>query len=276
MVEHRFRRQLMCHHCGHAQPTPPCCPKCEAEDALVACGPGVERLAEEALVRFPEARIAILSSDLSGGTARLREVLRDIVSGHYNLVIGTQLVAKGHHFPELTLAGMVDADIGLGNADPRASERTWQLLSQVAGRAGRGEKPGKAIIQTHMPDHPLMVALKAGDREGFYAHEKHARKITTLPPYGRLAGIVVSGADPAETERFARNLARQVPVAEDVKVLGPAPAPLAMIRGRHRYRFLVKTGRDVNIQGYLSAWLGGVKTRGSIRMNIDVDAYSFV
>jgi primosomal protein N' (replication factor Y) len=276
LVEHRFRRQLMCHHCGHGEPAPPACPACGTEDGLVACGPGVERLAEEAVEKFPDAKIAILSSDLMGGAAGLRETLRNIVSGHYNLIIGTQLVAKGHHFPELTLAGIVDADIGLGNGDPRAAERTWQLLSQVAGRSGRGEKPGRAIIQTHMPDHPLMVALKRGDREGFLAHEKRGRELAGLPPYGRLAGVIISGADQHETLRFAQSLAARVPLGEDVRVLGPAPAPLAMIRGRHRFRFLVKTGRDVNIQAFLNAWLGDVKTRGSIRMAIDVDAYSFM
>ncbi|MGI9371400.1 MAG: primosomal protein N' [Hyphomicrobiales bacterium] len=276
LVEHRFRRQLMCHHCGHAQSSPPACPKCEAEDALVACGPGVERLAEEAAQKFPDARIAILSSDLAGGTARIRETLNDIVSGHYNLIIGTQLVAKGHHFPELTLAGIVDADIGLGNSDPRAGERTWQLLSQVAGRAGRGEKPGRALIQTHMPDHPLMQALTKGDRDGFFAHEKRMREMTTMPPFGRLAGIVISGPDQNEALAFARQLSARIPLTEDVRVLGPAPAPLAMIRGRHRFRFLVKAGRDVNIQAFLRSWLGEVKPRGSIRLGIDVDAQSFM
>ncbi len=276
LVEHRFRRQLMCHHCGHAQPSPPACPKCGAEDALVACGPGVERLAEEAAAKFPEARIAILSSDLAGGATRIRETLSDIIAGHYNLIIGTQLVAKGHHFPELTLAGIVDADIGLGNSDPRAAERTWQLLSQVAGRAGRGEKSGRALIQTHMPDHPLMQAMAKGDRDGFFAHEKHNRELTKMPPYGRLAGVIVSGTDQNELAAFTRNLSARIPLTEDVRVLGPAPAPLAMIRGRHRFRFLVKAGRDVNIQAFLHSWLDGVKTRGSIRLGIDVDAQSFM
>jgi len=276
LVEHRFRRQLMCHHCGHAQPSPPECPACGTQDALVACGPGVERLAEEAVAKFPEAKVAILSSDLMGGAAGLRETLRDITQGHYNLIIGTQLVAKGHHFPELTLAGIVDADIGLGNGDPRAGERTWQLLSQVAGRSGRGGKPGRAIIQSHMPDHPIMSALQRGDREGFLAHEKRARELAGMPPFGRLAGVIISGPDVHETQRFARNLSARIPMGEDVRVLGPAPAPLAMIRGRHRFRFLVKTGRDVNIQAFLNAWLAGVKPRGSIRMAIDVDAYNFM
>ncbi|MEM7427984.1 MAG: primosomal protein N' [Pseudomonadota bacterium] len=276
LVEHRFRRQLMCHHCGYSARIPNACPECGTEDALFACGPGVERVAEEAAARFPEARIALLSSDLVFGGDALRNLLREIQDGRHNLIIGTQLVAKGHHFPQLTLAGVVDADISLENGDPRAAERTWQLLSQVAGRAGRGEDPGRALLQTHMPDHPLMQALKASDRDGFLAHEKRAREHLELPPYGRLAGVIVTAATMPEAEQFARSLAQIAPAADGVRVLGPAPAPLAMVRGRHRVRFLVKSRRDINIQAYLTEWLKPAKPRGSIRLAVDVDAYSFL
>ncbi len=276
LVEHRFRRQLVCHHCGHASRIPKACPDCGTEDALFPCGPGVERVAEEAAARFPEARIAILSSDLVHGGDSLRNLLQEIQQGEHNLIIGTQLVAKGHHFPHLTLAGVVDADISLENGDPRAAERTWQLLSQVAGRSGRGEKPGRAILQTHMPDHQLMRALKAGDRDGFLDHEKRAREHLGLPPYGRLAGIIISAATMPDAERFARELAQTVPAADGVRVLGPAPAPLALVRGRHRVRFLVKSRRDINIQAYLEEWLKPAKPRGSVRLAVDVDAYSFL
>ncbi|MEM8689083.1 MAG: primosomal protein N' [Pseudomonadota bacterium] len=276
LVEHRFRRQLVCHHCGYTARIPNACPACGTEDALVPCGPGVERVAEEALARFPDARIAILSSDMIYGSDSLRQVLAEIVAGEHNLIIGTQLVAKGHHFPQLTLAGVVDADIGLENGDPRAGERTWQLLAQVSGRAGRGEKPGRAIVQTHMPEHNLMQALVAGDRDGYLAHEKHLRERMDLPPYGRLTGLIISAASMADAERFARELAMRAPPAEGVRVLGPAPAPLAMVRGRHRVRFLVKSQRDVNIQAFLAAWLDGVKPKGSVRLAVDVDAYSFL
>ncbi|MGB5215776.1 MAG: primosomal protein N' [Anderseniella sp.] len=275
LVEHRFRGRLACHHCGHEEPVPDACPSCGSENTLVPCGPGVERLAEEAAQRFPDAKIAILSSDLSRGVL-LRDTLRAIERGDYNLIIGTQLVAKGHHFPHLTLAGVIDADLALETTDPRAGERTWQMLAQVSGRAGRGDKTGRALVQTYMPDHPLMQALAAGDRDGFLAHESDIRERAMLPPFGRMAGIIISGSDRDETGRFAQSLLRTVPDAKDVQVLGPAPAPLSMVRGRHRFRYLVMCARDVDIQAYLRQWLGGIKPRGSLRLAIDVDPYSFL
>ncbi len=275
LVEHRFRRQLMCHHCGHQDQVPEACPYCKAENTLVPCGPGVERLAEEAVQRFPDARITILSSDLQRGHI-LRATLADVASGQYNLIIGTQLVAKGHHFPGLTLAGVIDADLALETSDPRAGERTWQLMAQVAGRAGRGDKPGRALIQTFMPDHPLMQALQAGDRAAFLDHEKQIRQAAGLPPYGRLAGLIISGKDAAETESFTRFLARRAPATRDVHVLGPAPAPLHMVRGRYRWRLILKCARDGDLQPFLKSWLAGVKTRGSLRLAIDIDPYSFM
>jgi len=275
LVEHRFRGRLACHHCGHEEPVPDSCPSCGNEKTLVPCGPGVERLAEEATQRFPDARIALLSSDLSRGNL-LKDILRDIARGDYNLIIGTQLVAKGHHFPHLTLAGVIDADLALETTDPRAGERTWQMLAQVSGRAGRADKTGRALVQTYMPDHPLMRALAAGDRDGFLAHESDIRQRAMLPPFGRMAGIVISGIDRNETERFAQSLLSIVPDAKDVQVLGPAPAPLSMVRGRHRFRYLVMCARDVDIQSFLRQWLAGIKPRGSLRLAIDVDPYSFL
>jgi len=275
LVEHRFRGRLACHHCGHEEPVPEKCPSCGNADTLVPCGPGVERLAEEAIARFPDARIAILSSDLSRGSM-LADTLRSIARGDYNLIIGTQLVAKGHHFPGLTLAGVIDADLALETTDPRAGERTWQMLAQVSGRAGRGDKPGRAIVQTYMPDHPLMKALAACDRDSFLAHESEIRERALLPPFGRMAGIVISGSDAGEAGRFAHSLRALAPHAKDVQLLGPAPAPLAMVRGRHRFRYLVMCAREVDIQAYLRQWLGGIKPRGSIRLSVDVDPYSFL
>ncbi len=275
LVEHRFRRNLMCHHCGHMEPTPKACPKCGVEDKLVPCGPGIERLAEEAARRFPDARIAILSSDLARGIF-LRDIIRDVAKGDYNLVIGTQLVAKGHHFPFLTFVGVVDADLALESSDPRGGERTWALMAQVAGRSGRGEKPGRALVQTHMPEHPLMQALKHGDREGYLAQEKLIRENVGLPPYGRLAAVIISGSDPAETERFVRQIASVAPTGEAVAVLGPAQAPIHIVRGRHRWRFLVKAPREVNIQAFIRQWLKDVKPRGSLQLHIDVDPYNFL
>ena len=275
MVEHRFKKILMCHHCGHKEPVPKACPECGTEGDMVPVGPGIERLAEEAVKRFPEARIAILSSDLSRGQI-LRDTLRDVENGTYNLVIGTQLVAKGHHFPHLTLVGVVDADLALESSDPRAGERTWALLAQVAGRAGRGAKPGKAMVQTYVPEHPLMQALLKGDRDAYLNTEKIIREGAGLPPHGRLAALVISGKDANETERFARMIANNAPLAEGITVLGPAPAPIAMVRGRHRWRLLVKAKRDVNIQGFLREWLRDVKPKGSLSLNVDVDPYNFL
>lgn len=275
LVEHRFRRVLMCHHCGHQEPVPNACPKCETEGKLTSVGPGVERLAEEAAAKFPDARIAILSSDITRGVL-LRDTLRDVEEGIYNLVIGTQLVAKGHHFPHLTCVGVVDADLALESSDPRAGERTWALLAQVAGRSGRGEKPGHALIQTHNPDHPLMRALASGDRESYLTQEKIIRENAGLPPYGRMAAIIVSGTDATDTERFAKSLAKIEPTGDGVTVLGPAPAPISIVRGRHRWRYLIKTSRDVNIQAFLRTWLKDVKPKGSLSLQIDVDPYNFL
>jgi primosomal protein N' (replication factor Y) (superfamily II helicase) len=275
LVEHRFRKQLLCHHCGHAEPVPLACPGCRAEGSLTPCGPGVERLAEEAAQRFAGARTVILSSDLMSGPA-LRATLDDIARGRYDLIIGTQLVAKGHHFPHLTLACVVDGDLVLETSDPRAGERTWQLLAQVAGRAGRGEQPGRALVQTYVPEHPLMQALKAGDRDGFLSREKHTRETAGLPPYGRLAALIVSGRDQGETEQFARLLARRAPAHEAIQLLGPAPAPLHLVRGRYRWRFLLKAPRNSDLQAFISAWLAVERPRGSLRIHIDIDPYSFV
>lgn len=275
MVEHRFRKQLQCHHCGHVELVPKACPSCGAEGKMVPVGPGIERLAEEAARLFPDARMAILSSDLSRGQM-LRDTLRGIEEGEFNLVLGTQLVAKGHHFPHLTLVGVVDADLALESSDPRAGERTWALLAQVAGRSGRGAKPGHALVQTYLPQHLLMKALARGDRDAYLEGEKRIREIAGLPPHGRLAGIVISGKEANETFRFARDLAQAAPPAEGIQVLGPAPAPIAMVRGRHRIRLLVKAGRDVNLQAFLAAWLKDVKPKGSLSLQLDVDPYNFL
>lgn len=275
MVEHRFRRLMQCHHCGHQEPVPKACPKCGTEGKLVPVGPGVERLAEEAQRRFPEARLCILSSDMARG-ANLQDALKAVADGTYNLVIGTQLVAKGHHFPHLTCVGIVDADLALESSDPRAGERTWALLAQVAGRAGRGEKPGRAFVQTFNPDHPLMRALKSGDRDSYLLQEKRVREQANLPPYGRMAALIISGTDPHETERFANMIARSSPSAEDVQILGPAAAPISVIRGRHRWRILLKASRNVDLQAYLRLWLKDVKPKGQLHLQIDVDPYNFL
>ncbi len=276
LVEHRFTNRLQCHHCGYAAPVPAFCPECLTAGSLVPCGPGVERLQEEVAARFPDARIALMVSDLLPGP-RAAAALAEAMEAHrYDVLIGTQIVAKGHHFPMLTLVGVVDADLGLGGGDLRAAERTYQLLHQVAGRAGREERPGHVLIQTYMPDQPVMRALAAGERDGFLAAEAAARRAAGLPPFGRLAALIVSGGDAEAADFAARALARAAPQLPGLAVFGPAPAPLAILRGRHRRRLLVKCGREVNLQAVMREWLARVRLGGSARLQVDIDPYSFM
>ena len=276
LVEHRFHQKLMCHHCGFEAPVPPSCPACGAEGHFAACGPGVERLAEEAELLFPDARRLVLTSDTVTGPAKAESLMRSVAEREVDLVIGTQIIAKGHNFPHLTLVGVVDADLGLHGGDLRAAERTYQLMQQVAGRAGRGEKPGRVFLQTYDPDRAVMQALKSGDRENFMAAEAEDRRLSGMPPYGRLAALIISGHELPAVEKKAQELARLAPHREGVSVLGPAPAPLALLRGRHRIRFLLKTRRDIAPQSVLKHWLRGQKFPGDLRLQIDIDPYSFV
>ena len=276
LVDHRFKRRLVCHHCGYSMPPPEQCPKCEAKGSFVAVGPGVERLEQEAAELFPGARILVLSSDLVDTMERLRQELDDVAQGRFDIVIGTQLVAKGHHFPKLNLVGIVDADLGLANGDPRAAERTFQLLHQVVGRAGREEGRGYGYLQTHQPEHPVMRALIAQDREAFYAAEIEVREKTGYPPFGRLASLLISGADKHATESYARKIAAVSPIHDQVRVLGPAEAPLAVVRGRYRFRVLVKSPRNFDLSAYLREWLAAVpKAKGTLKLEVDVDPQSF-
>ena len=277
LVEHRYRQQLICHHCGYGAPSLEACPRCESKDSFVACGPGVERLEEETRALFPEARTQILSSDLSGGVERMRAELSAITRGEVVIVIGTQLVAKGHHFPSLALVGVVDADLGLGYGDPRAAERTFQLLHQVVGRAGRAAAAGKGYLQTHQPSHPVLQALIAGDRDAFYDQEIAAREEAGLPPFGRLASLIISSKDGPAAEAHSRRLAATAPHDERVRILGPAEAPLALIRGRRRWRLLAKSSKGFDLSGYLREWLAaGPKPTGSLQVTVDVDPQSFL
>jgi primosomal protein N' (replication factor Y) len=276
LVDHRFRRRLVCHHCGFSMPLPEQCPKCAATGSFVPVGPGVERLEQEAAELFPEARILVLSSDLVESMERLRQELDDVAQGRFDIVIGTQLVAKGHHFPRLNLVGVVDADLGLANGDPRAAERTFQLLHQVVGRAGREGGRGMGLLQTHQPEHPVMRALIAQDREAFYSAEIEVREKTSYPPFGRLASLLISGGDRHATEAYARKIAAAAPFDAQVRVLGPAEAPLAVVRGRYRFRILVKSPRSYDLSGYLREWLAGVpKAKGTLKLEADVDPQSF-
>jgi primosomal protein N' (replication factor Y) len=277
LVEHRFRRRLVCHHCSYAMPLPAECPKCHAAESFTACGPGVERLEEEVAALFPDRRVLVLSSDLVESVERLRAELDEVAEGRFDIIVGTQLVAKGHHFPKLNLVGIVDADLGLGNGDPRAAERTFQLLHQVVGRAGREAGQGHGLLQTHQPEHPVMRALIAQDREAFYASEIEARERAGYPPFGRLASLIISAGDRPTAEGFARKLAAVAPIDERIQVLGPAEAPLAVIKGRYRFRLLVKSLRNVDLSEYLREWLAaGPKSKGNLKLEVDVDPQSFL
>jgi len=277
LVDHRFRRTLACHHCGHEERRPELCPQCDEAESLVACGPGVERLHEEVVKRFPGARTLVLSSDLPGGIQRLRQELEGIAKGEADIIIGTQLVAKGHNFPGLSLVGVVDADLGLAHGDPRAAERTFQLLTQVTGRAGRAGQASRGLLQTYAPDHPVIQALVSGDREAFYATEAETRRRGGLPPFGRLAAVIVSAGDRQSAQAHARAMAMSAPLEEGVRLLGPAEAPLALLRGRHRFRLLAQSDRAARLHDWLRLWLAAApKPRGSIRVAIDIDPMSFL
>ncbi|MAU43995.1 MAG: primosomal protein N' [Yangia sp.] len=277
MVEHRFLQRLVCHQCGETIAKPETCPSCGAEDKLAAVGPGVERLAEEAAELFPQARLAVLSSDLFGSARALKEEIEKIAQGGADIVIGTQLVAKGHNFPLLTLVGVIDADLGLQGSDLRAAERTFQLMRQVAGRAGRAEKPGVALLQTYQPEHPVIRAILSGDEEGFWQAEADERRAAGMPPYGRLAGVILSSTEVQEVFDLGNAMARQdAPLRRiGAQVYGPAPAPVARVRGRHRVRLLVKAPKGVALQPALAEWAAQFRLRGELRMAIDIDPQSF-
>jgi primosomal protein N' (replication factor Y) len=276
LVDHRFKRRLVCHHCGYSMPPPAACPNCHATESFTPVGPGVERLEQEAAELFPGSRILVLSSDLVDTIERLRSELDDVAQGRFDIVIGTQLVAKGHHFPKLNLVGIVDADLGLGNGDPRAAERTFQLLHQVVGRAGREEGRGVGFLQTHQPEHPVMKALIVGDREAFYKYEIESRERSGYPPFGRLAALVVSANDRHAAEAFGRALVAHAPKDDSVRVLGPAEAPIAVVRGRHRFRLLLKSPRGFDLSGYVRAWLDAApKPKGNLQLEVDIDPMSF-
>ena len=276
LVEHRARQILTCHHCGHNEPLPDTCPACDAEASLVAVGPGIERVHEEARLHFPEAHILVMASDTLGSPSATAEAVRRISECEIDLVIGTQIVAKGWHFPDLTLVGVVDADLGLGGGDLRAAERTVQLLHQVAGRAGRAEKPGTVLLQSYLGDHPVMKALVSNDYLAFMDQEAAQRKPGFWPPYGRLAALIVSADSAEAADRVAAMLGARAPDLPGVQVLGPAPAPLAILRGRHRRRLLLRTRRNVAVQPILRHWLDGVKLSNHERIDVDIDPISFL
>ncbi len=276
LVEHRLSRRLACHHCGHEVPPPPTCPECGEPDCLVACGPGVERIADEVAEILPGARVALVTSDTLTSAAKAADFVAQAEAGAIDVIVGTQLVTKGFHFPELTLVGVIDADMGLEGGDLRAAERTYQQIAQVAGRAGRGAKPGEVLIQTRHPTAAVIAALASGTRDAFYAAETEARREAGAPPFGRWAAIVVSSEDEAEARDAARAIGGTRPNLPDVMVLGPAPAPLSLLRGRYRYRLLINARRSAEVQAIIREWLGELTFPPGVRVAVDIDPYSFV
>ncbi|TMV83533.1 primosomal protein N', partial [Thioclava sp. BHET1] len=278
MVEHRFLKRLVCHQCGDSKPIPEVCPSCGVEGKLAPVGPGVERLAEEVGTLFPEARVAVLSSDLFGSARALKAQIEAIADGGADIIIGTQLVAKGHNFPLLTLVGVIDADLGLQGSDLRAAERTFQLMRQVAGRAGRAEKAGVALLQSFQPEHPVIRAILTGDEEGFWQAEAEERRVMGMPPFGRMAGIILSAPEAAPAFDFGNELARRDgPLrAIGAQVFGPAPAPIARVRGRHRVRLLVKAEKGVALQQAVAHWISQLRPPNGLRVSIDIDPQSFL
>jgi primosomal protein N' (replication factor Y) len=275
LVEHRYHRKLVCHHCGYQAPVPQSCPQCQTSASFIACGPGVERVAEEFATAFPRARMAIASSDTLHGPAETQAAIRAMAKHEIDVVIGTQIVAKGHHFPQLTLVGVVDGDLGGVDGDLRARERTFQLLHQVSGRAGRAEKPGTVLIQTRNPDDAVMKALASGNRNAFYEQERVYRERAHAPPFGRLAALILSGADGEAVRQCGKVFAKAAPQAHGVKVWGPTPAFYQVLRGRTRERLLVQAERHVDVQAYLRAWLARAQCPNAVRLTVDVDPVSF-
>ncbi|WP_171173524.1 primosomal protein N' [Ruegeria sp. HKCCD8929] len=277
MVEHRFLKRLMCHQCGETKPVLETCPHCEVEGKLAPVGPGIERLAEEAEAAFPDANIAVLSSDMFGSARALKAKIEEIAEGEADIIIGTQLVAKGHNFPKLTLVGVIDADLGLQGSDLRAAERTFQLMRQVAGRAGRAERPGQALLQTFQPEHPVIRAILSGDEIGFWKAEAAERQVAGVPPYGRMAGIILSGPEVGPVFDLGNAMARNdAPLRQiGAQVFGPAPAPIARIRGRHRVRLLVKAPKGVPLQEAIARWIAPLRLKGDLRLSVDIDPQSF-
>ena len=276
LAEHRITGELICHHCGFKMWTPKRCPECSSEEGLTACGPGVERIAEEVHFRFPNARTAILSSDITTNYREISEVIHKTEQKEVDILIGTQILAKGHNFPDLTLIGVVDADLGLMGTDLRATEQTFQLLSQVSGRAGRAEKKGMVYLQTLYPDNLVLQAVIEHNRDKFITLEKQSRKMLKMPPYGKLAAVIVSSPNQQAAEAAAYYLGKCAPNTELIETLGPAPAPMALLRGRYRYRLLMKTAKSINIQEVMKKWLKMVKVKSNVRIDVDINPYSFM
>jgi len=276
MVAHRLAGRMRCHYCGHETRLWQNCLQCGQSDSMQACGPGVERLAEEVLWRFPEAKFAVLSSDTVGTPKAAQNFIESVQAGEVDIIVGTQMAAKGHHFPNLTLVGVVDADLGLAGGDLRASERTFQMLSQVAGRAGRESRAGEALLQTLDLENPVLTSLLGGDRNQFLANEADARAKAGIPPFTQLASVILSSPDDTKLQEAMQLMAASRPAFDHVDCFGPAMAPLAYLKGRHRARFLLRAEKTIDLQHILRGWIANVKLPTQVRLHIDIDPYSFL
>jgi primosomal protein N' (replication factor Y) len=276
LVEHKRSSRLQCHQCGYNILLPKNCPECSAEDTLIACGPGVERIHEQITQLFPAARCEMITSDMLSTPKQIQEIIHRITNHEIDIIIGTQILAKGHHFPMMTLVGVIDADLGLSGGDLRACERTYQLLHQVSGRAGREMLPGQVLLQTFNPEHPVISALVSQDRDSFIEAEKIEREARLMPPFGRLGAIIISGTNSHQVEQTAKSMIKRAPTDPDMTILGPVPAPLSQLRGRHRWRLLIKTPKSYPIQSMLANWVNSIKTPGNVRITVDIDPYNFL
>jgi primosomal protein N' (replication factor Y) len=276
MVMHRLAGRLKCHYCGNESRPQRDCAHCGEEDSMQACGPGVERLAEEVLHRFPEARFAVFSSDTVASPGSAENFVTSVIEGEVDIIVGTQMAAKGHHFPNLTLVGIVDADLGLAGGDLRAAERSFQMLAQVAGRAGRAERPGLAMLQTMDASNAVMKALLSGDRDRFLSTEAESRRLAGMPPFARLAALVLSAGDPQRLQAAMQMLAASRPHFHGVSVFGPSIAPLGFLRGRHRGRVLIQAEKSVDLQAVISGWVAKLSLPPGVRLQVDIEPYSFL
>lgn len=266
-----------CHHCGYSMRLPKVCPKCQAEDSWTLCGPGIERIEEEVKNRFPTASVETISSDIITSQTRLNEIISKIAKSEVDIIIGTQILVKGHHFPNLTLVGVVDGDMSFSSSDLRANENTFQLLTQVSGRAGRDVKKGNVVIQTYNPENSVMQAIKNNDREAFVKQELIDRQNAMMPPFSKLGALILSSKNKLVLENVCAKLRQKMPVGLDnIQVYGPIDSPLSYLKNNYRKRFLLVVDRKIKIQDILKRWVSMVNIPSSVKLKVDIDPYNFM
>ena len=275
LVEHKGLNKLLCHQCNYSKKITNTCTQCN-ESSLISFGPGVERINEEIKTHFPDLKTVILSSDTIKNIKVFRQVINKINNNQIDLIIGTQIISKGYNFKNLTLVGVIDADLGLSGGDLRATEKTFQMLHQVAGRAGRENISGQVYIQTYNPENLVIKSLQKNNRNEFLSMEMSSRKVLNMPPFGKLASIILSSTNETLFKKVSMDILECYQAFNEIELYGPAPAQIYLIRGRYRMRFLMKTGKKINIQKVIKNWLSNIVIPSSINMNIDIDPYSFL